>query len=441
MNHLVDNPFGATTLWIVMGFLTILLFFSTSIAIALLFRQKRYPWLWLAVFILMLSYFMEQCFAMALGGHAHSEPVIKIVRGFFLLPDWLLMGLCLGLAMLVFLLFWTIWRYEKGKITPMSIKEATDSLPSGICCYAPGGRILLANSTMENFCQNVTAEPLIDGEVFSERLRSGHLRAGCHQLKAGSEPVMVLDDNSAWKLATQEIFYDKHRVTMILASDITELYQKTKTLRHMQQEVMALNERLIKVNQEIVALTVEREVLNAKVKLHDELGTNLLAIKRYCLEKGSDKALSEIVKRLRRNISFLKTDTSVTIRDEYELLNEMASRLGLRLILKGRLPLKEPQKHVVAVAIHECMTNTLRHAHGNELNIDASEDGKNYLIKFTNNGKAPSHPIEEKGGLVYLRALTEQINGKMTLHNRPVFTVCLELPKEVENGIQSVDCG
>ena len=429
------HPYFETALWAVMGVSSVLLFFFAATVIALLLRRKRYRWLWLALPILALAYFMEQCFGMAMNGGAHTQTAADIVSRFAATPDWLLLTILIAMAAALSVLFWNIHRYEKSRITGMSIKEATDSLPSGILCYASDGRVLLKNRVMEDFCQSVTGEALLSGEVFSRRLRKGALTPGCRTITVGEEPVTVLADGTAWKISAQEIPFEKHRVQMLLASDITEAYRKTEELRAMQRKVTALNERLAKVNQEIVALTVEREVLNAKVKLHDELGSNLLAMKHYCLAGGTETELAEIVRRLRRNISFLKTETPTTVRDEYELLTEMAARLRVALLVTGSLPQTEPQKHIVAVAIHECMTNTVRHAHGNELQIRVVEGEERMIVTFTNNGEAPAGEIEEKGGLASLRELTEKAGGTMTVLTEPSFAIRLELPKEVENAL------
>lgn len=143
------HPYFETALWAVMGVSSVLLFFFAATVIALLLRQKRYKWLWLALPILALTYFMEQCFGMAMNGGAHTQTSADIVSHFAGLPDWLLLTILIAMAAALSFLFWNIHRYEKGRITGMSIKEATDSLPSGILCYASDGRVLLKNRVME----------------------------------------------------------------------------------------------------------------------------------------------------------------------------------------------------------------------------------------------------------------------------------------------------
>ena len=124
-------------------------------------------------------------------------------------------------------------------------------------------------------------------------------------------------------------------------------------------------------------------------------------------------------------------DRKTTEQDEYELMIGTAKRLGLTVSVTGMLPQTEPHKHILATAIHECGTNTLRHAHGDRLTIRVTEDETHIAAEFTNNGEPPTGEITERGGLLFLRALIEQANGEMTLTSLPTFTLRLKLPKEV----------
>lgn len=420
-----ESPAPETAVWVVMGLMAVLLFFLAAAVSALLIRQKRCRWLLLSLPALALLYFMEQCIGMTLGGYAHTQAAIGIAARFAALPDRLLLSLLLMLTALLSLLLMSIRRHEAERITSMSVKEAIDSLPDGICCYMHGGHVLLANRSMQEFCLRATGEALMDGEVFFARLRSGLLSPGCRTVKVvtvGSDPVTVLPDGRAWKIRMQEIPFERHRVNMLAAFDITETYQKTEKLRAMQQKVAVLSSHLARVNEEIVALTVEQEMLSAKLRLHDELGSNLLAMKRYCLAGGTAQELAEITRQLQRNVSFLKSDPAAG-RDEYELLFEIAGRMGLAISVTGALPQTEPQKHIVAVAIHECSTNTLRHAHGDALAIRVTEDAERYITEFSGNGEPAAGEVEEKGGLSSLRALTEKAGGTMEIRTQPSFLV------------------
>ena len=414
--------------------LALLEFFASVTVLALLCRQRRFRLLWLATPMIIISYMVTQCLDMYRGGF-HSEIAGQIILRFSSLPDWLILSLLAAIGLADALLMHSIYLYEKRHITPKSVKEAVDSLPAGILCYAPGVRTLLVNQAMRDFCRSTTGEELVSGELFANRLKSGELLPTCKTELAGIDTVFVPSDGKAWKITEEDIPYERVRVQMLTASEITDAYQKTLELKAMQNKVEALGKRLWKVNREIVELTAEREILNAKVKLHDELGSNLLSIKNYIRNGGSEQEKAELLENLHHSAAFLVLDRKTTGRDEYDLMLETAKRLGLTVAITGALPETEPQKHILATAIHECGTNTLRHAHGDKLTIEVTYDETHILAKFTNNGEQPAGEITEKGGLLSLRALTEQTGGEMTLASAPVFTLRLKLPKEVEDAL------
>ena len=420
-----------SVLWSVMGVFFVLLFFVGVAAFVLMLRQKRAAGAWAALLTVLLSYGLFQYIGFLLR---ETEPAgaTRLAGDFEIgLPDWLSLSICVTLTIGEALLFGSIVSHRKNRITLMSIKEATDSLPMGILCSVPNGRILLVNPAMERFCRLLTGELLTDGANFAGKLHTGQFLQDCQVIDTPKPLVIRLSDNTVWTVTEEVIPYENIPIRAIMASDITDAYRKTQELKKMQERVLAQSAKLVKTNQEIVALTAEQELLAAKVKIHDELGQNLLSIKRLILSGyGTESEKADMMNRLRKNIDFLKGEADATP-DEYELMIGTAKRLGVDVVVSGDLPQTEPIKHILAAGIHECFTNTLRHAHGNRLNVCLAEDENLLTAVFTNNGDPPAGEIHEKGGLRLLRALVERAGGQMTLSASPHLSITLELPKEV----------
>ena len=161
----------------------------------------------------------------------------------------------------------------------------------------------------------------------------------------------------------------------------------------------------------------------------------------YLLHGGGEAEQAELEARLRRNLSFLKSEHFPASRDELQMIRETAEKLKLRIVIDGTLPHSAPARHILATALHECMTNTLRHAGGDELRMVLTDTGDRLLARLTNNGTQPTTPIRESGGLKSLRSLTEQAGGTMTVTVSPVFAVCLELPKEGDHAVSGFNRG
>ena len=316
----------------------------------------------------------------------------------------------------------TLRRLERSQISAMSVKEATDSLPSGLCFYLPGGRIMLVNRSMETLCRQYTGGALINGERFRQALLSGGT-------------PLLLPDGSAWTVAESTAEYDGATLHMLMATDVTELYRKNRSLQDMRRELDALNERLTDYLREIVSLSTQKEILAARVRLHDELGADLLVMQHYISEGCPEAERAALAQRLRRNISFLNADLAVQSRDEFQLLLQTAARLNVKILVEGSFPDTEPQRRILVTAVHECFTNTLRHARGDCLRIALEDRGDVIAAELTNSGVQPTGPIRETGGLGSLRTLTEQAGGRMTVSVSPAFSVRLELPKEVSHAL------
>lgn len=430
-----NDPALESALWIFMCIFTVMLFYGAVILIVLLVRQKRYRLLGVGIFLVGLSFLAEMSFNAYLCSHTYSKRVVDI-KGFFdFLPDWALILTLVVLTVTEACLFYNTHRYEKTRITAMSVKEATDSLPIGICWYAPGGLVLLANHAMERFCERTIGGPLLSGETLWNRLCAGDLLPGCQTIIVGNEQVVLFSDNSAYKLRNETVRDGKRTNCMLLVLDISEAYRKTLELQQKQEKLTLLGKRLDKVNSEIVALTVEREILNARVQMHDELGSNLLSIKRFILNGGTEKEKAVLLESLGHNLAFLKTARPAPVRDEYDLMLDTAKRLGVSVTVTGELPQTMPHKHIIATAIHECFTNTIRHAHGDELRVTITQEDERIAAVFENNGEPPRGEIFEKGGLISLRALTEQSGGRMRVRTEPAFAIILDLPKEVDHAL------
>ncbi len=422
--------------WPLMGLAASILFFGSIHLLVLCVRQKQRGLLIAALALLIVCYLPLQGI-LSIGVQTERGRVLRsFVFWLVSLPRTLAVLAFLLLGFLLYLLHRMLLVRGRAEISPMSVKEAADNLPTGMCFYLSGGRVLLVNAAMEAFCRSATGGELISGTLLREKLFSGELSPDCHREMLENTPLLALADGSAWAVSERQILFHDERISLLLVNDVTELYQKMRSLQELRERLDALNRRLTEYNREIVATTAEKELLSARVRLHDEMGADLLAIRRYMEYGGSAQDRADIERRLRRNVGFLLTGQASQARDEYELMLETAEKLGVRVQVEGALPQREPQKHVVATAIHECFTNTLRHAHGDELRVSVEASDDQIRVCFANNGEPPTLPVQEKGGLKSLRTLAEQIpGGRMEIEIEPRFVVKLILPKEVPHAI------
>ncbi len=90
-------------------------------------------------------------------------------------------------------------------------------------------------------------------------------------------------------------------------------------------------------------------------------------------------------------------------RNDWALLQKAADAVDVKLLLDGEIPKEEKTESILIMAIHECLTNTVKHAGGgNELYIKLRNTGDGILAEMRNNRNPPSHTVKESGGLFIL---------------------------------------
>ncbi len=304
----------------------------------------------------------------------------------------------------------------KRYTNPALIKESIDSLPAGLLFFYPGGMVKLINSRMEDIAMLMTGAPISDAEAFSEEALS-------------KGRYVTLSDGTSVSFARHEVRAEGNLFYELIASDVTEEVQYNQELRAQREDAARLNARLKALSESVKYMSMEKEALAVKVKIHDTLGQILLMVKRALLEP--DHADVQALKQeLLSNIAVL--DAS----NEPELWNrpffeDMArfKALGVELVTIGELPQEEALHHIIETALAVHVTNVLRHAGGTKAFVETKKTHSgSYIMEFSNDGFHPEGPVKETGGLLNLRREVEQMGGTMEIESAPEFKLRLTLP-------------
>lgn len=406
----------------ILGLYAVILFLMSTAIIVYSIMHKQWKGIVGAAPICVFLYLIVQIIFDSISGTYVAGDFRDVEKAFEEIPFiyLLLVLLVITIAELSMALYNSSW--VSKNITADSIKEAVDNLPIGVCCYESNGQIVLKNHQVEKICREYTGEALLNASSFLYKIT-----AGSRQIEKGN--IIKLENGEVYTFHDRALREKDSNLRMLSIVDITEQYQNTKLLEEKQRTVAKLNEELTLYGKQIVESIAAKEILEAKVKIHDELGANLLASKRYILSGGSEEERATIETVLRNNLQYLKQETVNTVTDEFAVIMDTAQKLDIKTNIIGRMTESEPQRHIIVTGIHECLTNTIRHAHGDELNIRIEETETEILAEYTNNGKAPEKEINERGGLVLLRSLAEKNGGSMTIESVPRFVLTLHLKK------------
>ena len=195
--------------------------------------------------------------------------------------------------------------WEREHVNCASVKEAVDNLPVGICCYRPDGLVRLKNRTAETLCFALTGGALLSGAEFWQILSEG--TGDAQYLEQGAEPVLRMKDGRVFSFARttlapggdmrNEGTHNKDILYEILASDRTEEYARNEELRQNRKQVERQSARMRQLNQEIEHMVIEKEVLSAKVRIHDDLSRLLLTARQYLLRAGQGEKSGPVMSR------------------------------------------------------------------------------------------------------------------------------------------------
>ena len=348
---------------------------------------------------------------------------------------YLVLLVLLSVTSLLFL--YSVNRWKKEHINPGSIKEGVDRLPAGLCYHNEQGVPKLINYQMDNICRMITGEALFDGNAFWRKLTKGYVFPGNVVEKRGNCPIITINDGTTLCFTRVEREIGGKKMYEIRATDITKQFALNIELQKSNYELSALNRRLKEYGENVWDITREREILTAKVNIHDMLGKALLVTKRY-IECKDTNITKEELKELWQGTLYLFDGGFTESHNDSSLdeLYDAANLMGITLKVIGHIPKDNRLLRFIMSGARECLTNAVHHARASELNITLYERYGMFIIEYTNDGVKPEKEISEGGGLSSLRQSVEEDGGVMETHITPQFILRLEIPtKEINRCI------
>lgn len=327
--------------------------------------------------------------------------------------------------------FYLVEKWKKEHITPASIKEGIDKLPAGLCYHNEKGVPRLINHRMDDLCRMITGEPLFDANEFWRRLTEGEVLPGNRVELSGSTPIITVADDCTLSFTKIERVIGGEKMFEIRATDITARYALHLELRQYNNEQRSLNRRLQEYGENVYDITREREILTAKVNIHDMLGKALLVTKRYIESSDDGITKKELTDMWRSTLYLFEGGFTENNREgSLDELYEAAKLMGIKLNVNGTIPKDNRLLRFIMSGARECLTNAVHHAKAEELTVTLYGSGGFFVIEYTNDGKQPENPVSEGGGLSSLRQSVESEGGIMETEILPQFVLRLKIPSK-----------
>jgi len=300
---------------------------------------------------------------------------IMLMGEYFILMSVILIALS---ALSVFALY-AVLKWKREHITPASIKEGLDRLPAGLCYHNKDGVPKLINHRMDNLCRFITGEPLFDANEFWRKLQKGEVLPDNIPQQTGENPIVTVMGNTTLSFTKIEREIGGEKLFEIRATDITQKFALSNKLRRSNNELRELNRRLQEYGENVYDITREREILTAKVNIHDMLGRAQLITKRYIENAGSDITKDELI-GIWNGTLYLFDGGFADAKDDISLdeLYDAAKIMGIRLIIDGKVPKDKRLLRFIMSGARESLTNALHHAKASELRVRLN--GKNSFL-------------------------------------------------------------
>lgn len=330
----------------------------------------------------------------------------------------------------------------KKNMSAKMIKKAIDSYPGGICFSALDGRVILVNEKMNKLMLELTGHTILNAKATwdelahfanngkAEKLTQSWLPKDTNNENESTHQQLFFrfSDGSVWRFELR--FLDSDTV-QIEAAEITELYrlseelyENTIRLQEMQKRQKALLDSIVEVN-------LNKEILAAKMHIHDELGHCLLATTKAMTEDS----LAENADMLRKswnstirdfsNISTVWTVPDSSLQSE---LMQVAELIGCKVIFSGKQPTQRKALQLLYAAIREALTNAVRHADATVLTVKIEQDEKSYHIEISDNGSVSVSSITEGNGLSALRQRLEQEGASLKVLCDKSVSLIVDIP-------------
>ena len=322
----------------------------------------------------------------------------------------------LSLTALSLFASFTLWHKSRRQLSPISVKESCDHLPSALCFAWENGQPCLKNLKMDELSHLITGEALLNANDFWKTVEP--------------QPIVTLENGQTWNFERVQMEASGRTVYQISGTNITEEAQLQWELEEDNLRLKAMNRRLRQYGQDVQEATREKEILRAKTRVHNQIGHALLQTRQFL--SGTQGDAESVCAAWRQNVRLLlgKYADEQHV-DTFDQLAHAACAIGVTIARRGAFPAENTESaQLVEAAAHECLTNLVRHAGGTRLEIIGEKTASGWRIHYLNDGKAPSGPIVEGSGLSALRTQTEAAGGKMNIEYAPRFELTLALSEE-----------
>ncbi len=330
-------------------------------------------------------------------------------------------------------------------LTPHSIRETIDHLPGGICFSTVEGKPVLVNHKMNDLVFQLTGHTIMNAKTTWEqllRLRSANECVKLEEPWIKQEHIGEASDDcvffsfsggSIWRFR-KELLTDKEpNYIQLQATDISDLYWYSKRLYENNQKLEIQYERQQSLFANIVEINHEKEVLQAKMRIHDDLGRSIITTKQHLANLTLEENLHSLAEiwgnAIRSMEDFTRMGSDAETSPEIEL-KKAADMIGCTIHFQGERPSGRKASLLFYSVVREALTNAVLHAKADRLNVIIRPTEHGYHVEISDNGSVAASSVTEGSGLRNLRNKLEQEGAALEIHCENGVVLIAKIPTE-----------
>jgi len=298
----------------------------------------------------------------------------------------------LNVAVIIFWLIrsvtFGILYYSENKIalSALSVKNAIDSMTTGVMFCEVDGFILLVNKRMQWLMAAITGKIQRNGRHFISLLTLEETLQGCSVRWFEGQNVCILPNGSAWLFGVTEVHINEKKCIQITATDITARWKLTTELQPQNEELARRREELSEAISNLHIASRERETQKAKLRAHDILGERLTALLRIVRnENVPDYAL--LRNQSQELMDELKSSGSVASpEDEIGVLIKTFAAIGVEVEIHGKFKEGSGNEGLIVKMMSDAVTNAVRNNFATKVSVFLDTSDGEDRIKITHNG-------------------------------------------------------
>jgi signal transduction histidine kinase len=336
---------------------------------------------------------------------------------------WLIRSVCAGMSR---------YKYIATNISALSVKNAVDSLFTGLMYYEENGFILLSNTRMQSLMTAITGRVRRNGRLFYRMLLNEEIEPGCRIASFEGHRVCLLHDDSAWMFTASVLFIRKKRYTQLTATDISERWKLTEELQSQNEELKQRQRELDDTIANLHILSHEQETQKARMRAHDILGERpSLLLRTVRSEQALDfTLLLSLSQGLMDEIKAV--ESALSPEDAFDILKREFETIGVEIVLDGELPGDGVKSLLFVEIIRESVTNAVRHGLATQVTVRIDESPAGLRMEITDNGRLLSDTITEGGGIRGMKEKIKPFGGVLSITTQPGIKLKVDLPVEAD---------